>query len=351
MMISFCRTQLTKQKKLMNAKKNLIEGMVILLLAASLYFSRDKSELLLLFLIGYFFFTLYTIKSQSLTSFILLSVLSALTLTLRIPYLPWGDPWQDYAMIIRTLTIGYPDFWVHHEPVLQSLISQPLMPAFLAFLTYISNQDPMLIQKVVVPIIGATAPVILYWLAKDVITERSAFLGAALFLISTPFLHWLTQPVRETLAIPVLFIALWMSYEFISSQKISRIFLAVATILLLSPLHTLSSLIFLISWYGISLGYLSIQNQGDIRKKTIMSWSIFVISFLYSTIWVTSFNSPYMNVIISQIGSILRILPPTPGSVITILLIGLSIPYLVFLITAGTNQFSSDIIRIPFKNI
>jgi hypothetical protein len=262
-----------------------------------------------------------------------MSILSSLTLSLRIPYLPWGDSWQDYAMIIRTLHIGYPDFWLDHEPVLKSLISQPLMPSFLAFLTFISGINPLLIQKTLIPLIGASAPFILYKIGRTSIPETAAMTGSILFLISTPYLHWLVQPVRETLAIPVLLLALFLSDAIITKNYRRYVIPAVICLLILPPIHTLTSLIFLISWYGFSLGRI-VSNQSIHQKKRriLEYWILFAGSFVYSTLWVELFNRPYMMVITEQLAKISGISQISPPILIFCTLVISIIPYGIIII-------------------
>jgi hypothetical protein len=318
----------------------IIEAFFALLIGVLLYLSRDWNEILPVILIGYILLTFHTLNSRSIPAFIFLSILTSLTLSLRIPYLPWGDAWQDYAMIIRTLTIGYPDFWILHEPLLQVLISQPLMPAILALITWITHLDPLLIQKFLVPTIGATAPLILYLFAQESLSKKAAFYGAIFFLISTPFLHWVTQPVRETMAIPVLFFVLWQCDRFISSRRVSGLLLGIMGVVVLSPLHHFSSLLFLVSWYGLSLGKLVVLwDDDDIRIKAALSGGIFAGAFLYTSCWILMFNQPFTDAILGQVTTFLPMQSLTPFGLIIFLLIILCAPYFLFLFPAFFSRY------------
>lgn len=332
-------SQSDKVKTLVNVMERtmlLWGGVLTLLTALVLYLSRENPWYLPFFLLGFFVIVLFTLYTQSPIALAMLSVLTALTLTLRIPYLPWGDAWQDYAMVLRTQLIGYPDFWLPHEEILQALISQPLMPALLAFISSITFSDPMLVQKVIVPLIGATAPIILFKFGSENIQKSGAYVGAILFLICTPFLHWLVQPVRETLAIPLLFLALWISYTSIQSSKNFFLFvIAIISIVLLPPLHTLSPLLFLVSWFGISISIITLASGDEERwRKTIQCWIISIVSYLSLSLWVMFFNPPYMK---STVGQITLLIPPIsnfPLRLIIIFFLLISISYLfLYLIT------------------
>lgn len=316
------------------------EGLLTILTASVLYLSRENPGYLPFFLLGFFTIALVTLHTQSPIALAMLSILTALSLTLRIPYLPWGDAWQDYAMVLRTQLIGYPDFWLPHEEVLQALISQPLMPALLAFISSITFRDPMQVQKVIVPLIGAAAPIILFRFGCESIQRSAAYTGAVLFLICTPFLHWLVQPVRETMAIPLLLIAIWFSYTSIQSSKYLRFILAIGSIALLPPLHTLSPLLFLVSWYGISISIITLSSStGERWRRTIQCWIISIVSYLSLSLWVMFFNPPYMRSTVGQLSLLIPQISNSPVRLIIIFFILISISYLFLYFLTNNKSF------------
>ncbi|HWQ66365.1 MAG TPA: glycosyltransferase family 39 protein [Methanospirillum sp.] len=321
----------------------LVSGLILL-------FSRDFVALLPVFLCLFALLIWIILSSRSLPGLLLISALSSLTLTLRFPYLPWGDPWQDYAMVIRTLTLGHLDFTIIHEPVLQSLISQPLMPELLAWITRMTHGDPMLMQQIIIPLCGATSPLILYYIGKEFITKDEAFLGAVLYLVCTPFLHWLTQPVRETLGLPVLFLALWLWYRVIFSGRHQLIAPAFICTITLPLLHTLSALIFLISWWALSLALLiGIEVRGgsnDIWKKLLPSWAVFVGSFLFTTFWGLLFNPHFMRMMGDQISDFVPGLNLPEASLLILLAFSISLPYPFLLTKKVHNLIQNSVDKI-----
>jgi hypothetical protein len=272
--------------------KNLIYAQLFLAIFAALllFLSAEYPVLLILFLILFFFLT-YTLF-LSKTPIIGLFFLAALTLSilmLRFRYLPWGDPWYEYQMSKQII-------WGNSLDPLNYPSQLPVIHISIAALSVYSGIDPLLIQKFLIPILSACGILVLYKFLEEYTNKEIALISALFLLVGTPYIHWASQAVRESVGIAFLIIALYLSYESMKKCRMDYFIAALIAILGLLLTHHLSNLFFLLIWLSISLSYIyCVCEMKSVKKSTLFSLGIFLI-YIFSTLfwWNTHLPSQYV---------------------------------------------------------
>jgi len=205
-----------------------------------------------------------------------IAAVTSLILALRFKYLTWGDPWYEYAMIVRIIEHGslarefYP-------------LQQPTLHLGIASLAMITQIDAMLLQKFVTPLISVLSVVALYKLVRELFKdEELAILSGLLLLAGTPYLHWTAQAVRESIGIPMLLLAVYFSFRAVRTLKPQYMLASVLLIAGLVLTHNFSAAVFLLSWLSFSCSY--VYFSGDTRAS-LPSLLLFLISIVLALSW------------------------------------------------------------------
>lgn len=252
----------------------------LILSALFLYLSRTYTIALYLFLPLYFFLVYDVLHSEERTLLKLtaLSILTAISLSLRFNYLIWGDPWADYAVnkgILESKLFPLGD----EEPVARALVVMASM---------FTGIDTMTVQKFLIPALGSLTVPTLYLFMQDFMPKRGALYSGLLLMVATPYLHWVTQGVRESLGLFVVILALFMAYRAIKEPSGRNLLFALISTAALPMTHPRATLIFLTAWVGFSFFYLV---QDPSRKKSLYAAVIAVFALGYSFRWWELTNS------------------------------------------------------------
>lgn len=168
---------------------------------------------------------------------VLIAATTTLILSLRFPYLSWGDPWQDYESVMEvlmqgsTVTTGY-------------RLQQPVFPVIVSSLAGYLSLSPMSAQKIVIPLIGSLSVSILYFLGREYTDRKTALTASLIYLSTLPYLHWASQGVRETLGIPFFLLSLYFSHRAVRTGRVSDIILSLTLITGLILTHHQSAFMF-----------------------------------------------------------------------------------------------------------
>ncbi len=253
---------------------------LVLVSALCLHFSSLQPILLVFFLAIYGYLIVETYNSKCFFYLLLLSVLTAEILALRYDYLVWGDPWFEYfsvGTILSFHTILDPNiYWAQ----------LPTMHLTIATVSLFSGIDPLIVQKFGVPLLSVIGIVAFYFIGEMYFEKRVAFLGSLFLIVSTVYLHWVDQAVRESLGIAFLLLALYVSLLAVSRRKYSYLIISFSLIFGLTLLHHLSSAFFLIIWCALSLTSLYfISDEKSRLWDAVTSLSIAVFSFSVIVLW------------------------------------------------------------------
>lgn len=215
-----------------------------------------------------------------LFSIFLMGIFTALILSCRFDYLPWGDPWFEYGMILRILTYQSLDPSVYPSQL-------PIIHVIVATISLFSGIGPLDLLKFIIPSLSVIGLYAVYRFAKDISSSTEpAFFAGLLLLCGTPYLHWTTQGVRETMGIALFVLALYISFIALQSHK--KGYLCVSLILVggLVLTHDLSSIIFLVVWIAMSLTFLYLMCERDrIRTTSLISLLISSITVMFIVAW------------------------------------------------------------------
>ena len=160
---------------------------------------------LAVFLAGY--------SRHRLFSIILIGLFTALILSLRFDYLTWGDPWSEYGMIQEIIAYHSLDPSVYAAQL-------PVMHVIIATISLFSGINPLDLLKFIIPPLSVIGLYAVYRLTKNISTStKTAFFAGILLLCGTPYLHWTTQGVRESIGIALFALALYVSFTAIQSHK------------------------------------------------------------------------------------------------------------------------------------
>ncbi|MDO8872364.1 MAG: hypothetical protein Q7V05_06500 [Methanoregula sp.] len=268
------------------------------------------------FLAGYSRYRLFSI--------LLIGIFTALILSLRFDYLPWGDPWYEYGMIQRILAFQSLDPSVYPAQL-------PVMHVIVATLSLFSGINPLDLQKCIIPLLSVIGLYAVYRFTKDISSStETAFFAGLLLLCGTPYLHWTTQGVRETLGIALFVLALYVSFTAIQSHKKGYLFVSLLLTGGLVLTHDLSSIMFLLVWIAVSLTFLYLMcDMNRIRTTALFSLLIASTAVIFIVAWgwrsstygYSQFSSLVNTVFHSEYGIPLFIL-----SLIVLYLLPLKIP-------------------------
>jgi hypothetical protein len=218
-------------------------------------------------------------SQHKLFSLITIGLFTSLILSLRFDYLPWGDPWYEYGMILRILTT---------QSISPSVISFqfPVLHVIVATLSLFTGVDPLLLLKYCIPPLSVIAIVVIYLWVKEISSAETAFFAGLLLLSGTPYLHWTTQGVRETLGIALFILALYISFRSIRNHKPEVLAASLLLIIGLVLTHPLSALIFLGVWIVLSLVFLYLVcKRENVRRTSLITGIITATTILAITAW------------------------------------------------------------------
>jgi len=246
-----------------------------------LYSSRFYPIALLpsIFLLGLAVF-LAVLSRYRLFSVLLIGLTASLILSLRFDYLPWGDPWFEYGMVQRIIAFHSIDPSVYSSQL-------PVMHLTITSLSLFSGVNPLDLLKFILPPLSVIGLYAVYRFTQDISSSaKTAFFAGILLLCGTPYLHWTTQGVRETLGIALFALALYVSFTAIQSHKRGYLFLSLLLICGLVLTHDLSSIMFLLVWIAVSLTFLFlICNRDKIRTTGVYSLIIATTTVLFIVAW------------------------------------------------------------------
>ncbi len=231
--------------------------------------SRHNTAYILIFFIFYFILVYRTYLRQSLSGLALCSMQSALILAFRFKYLTWGDPWFEYAMILRIMETGMlsPEYYQDQQPALHTLIA--------AASTYM-HLEAMPLQKFLIPSLSAAGVLSLYLISKDFVERDIAIASCLLLSVGTAYVHWISQAVTESLGIPLALIALYLSYRAISDNR----YLPAAAIVIISLAltHHLTAVIFIVWLNSFLFAYLLFISENSKDALRALALSIFALA-------------------------------------------------------------------------
>ena len=242
-----------------------------------------------------------------------------LTLSLRFPYLPWADPWQDYEGVLEVLTQG-------SIGVAGYRLQQPVLPVIVAALSGWTGIAPMTIQKLAIPLAGSLSVSALYGIGKEYLDRETALAASIIFLTGIPYLHWASQGVRETLGIPFFLVALFVAHR---AVKMNRICDLIITCILVSGLimaHHLSAFMFCVIFPAMTLAELYLFRPADrMRREALL---ICVITGYALTCMLLWWSGRLSFIYISFIRAVGRFIPVPQDAVwvpvlIAVLILGL----------------------------
>ncbi len=214
-----------------------------------------------------------------LFSLLVIALLTSLILSLRFDFLAWGDPWYDYGMIQQIITyqILNPSIYTSQYPVLHVLI---------VTCSFVSNVDPLSLQKFVIPTISLIGVYMVYKITQEISSAETAFFAGLLLLCGTPYLHWTTQGVRETIGLALFVLVLYICIRAIQYDSKRYLFLSVLLIGGLVLTHNLSMGIFLLVWLAFSLTFLYLVcDLKRMRKAVLFSLIITITSVVLMIGW------------------------------------------------------------------
>ena len=223
------------------------------------------------FLAGYSRFRLFSI--------LLIGIFTALILSLRFDYLTWGDPWFEYGMIQRIVA-----FHSINPSVYPSQF--PTFHVNIAAISLLSNIDSMNLQKFIIPLVSLLAVYAIYKLTKDISSSETAFYAGLLLISGTPYLHWTTQGVRETLGLALFILTLYVCIRAIRYESNGYLLLSLLLIGGVVLTHNLSMGIFLLVWLAVSLTFLYIVcDITRMCKAILFSLIITITSVVFMVGW------------------------------------------------------------------
>jgi len=215
-----------------------------------------------------------------LFSVLLIGVFASLILSLRFDYLTWGDPWSEYGMIQAIITYHSLDPSVYSAQL-------PVMHVIVATISLFSGINHLDLLKYIIPPLSVIGLYAVYRFTKEISSStKTALFAGLLLLCGTPYLHWTTQGVRESIGIGLFALALYVSFTAIQSHKKQYLFLSLLLAGGLVLTHHLSSMIFLIAWIAVSLTYLYLMcDMNRIRTTGLFSLLISVAAVVFMWIW------------------------------------------------------------------
>lgn len=260
--------------------RTLIFWEALILNALLLYVSRTYMIALYLFLPLYFFLVYHILhyEENTLQKLTAISILTATSLSLRFDYLIWGDPWADYAI---------------NKGILESKLfpltnEEPLARFLTIFASMLTGIDAMTVQKFLIPALGSLAVPTLYVFMQDFMPKRGALYSGLLLMVATPYLHWVTQGVRESLGLFMVVLALYLAYRAVKMPSLKSMLLALMAITALPMTHPRAALIFLAAWIGFSFFYLMYDFS---KNKSLCATFIATFALSYSLRWWEITNS------------------------------------------------------------
>lgn len=248
-----------------------------------LFYSRIDVLALPLFVAVFFLMVFQNYREKDVFGLVAIAAVASLVLALRFRYLTWGDPWSEYAMILRLIEYGSLAKEVYPS-------QQPAMHLSIAAAALITEANAMALQKFVVPLFSTLSIVILYKFVKAYFGDKElGLLAGILLLVGTPYLHWTTQAVRESMGIPMLLMAFYFSYKAVKSAELSDLLVSIILISGLILTHNFSAAIFTIAWLGFSIAYVYVHGG----TKTIPpSIAITIFTIVASLVWWSFTGGP-----------------------------------------------------------
>jgi len=214
-----------------------------------------------------------------LFSLLLIGIFTSLILSLRFDYLTWGDPWFEYAMIQRILAYQSLDPSVYPSQL-------PVIHVVISTLSLFSGMNPLDLLKYIIPPLSVIGLYAVYRFTKNISSAETAFFAGLLLLCGTPYLHWTTQGVRETVGIALFVLALYVSFTAMESHKKRYLFISILLIGGLVLTHDLSSVMFLLVWITMSLTFLYLICDRDrIRMTGMFSLLIASTAVIFIVAW------------------------------------------------------------------
>lgn len=296
-----------------------------------LLLSRMDILAMLIFSVCYLLLVYRTYLNKSLFGLALSGLLSALILSLRFKYLTWGDPWSEYAMILKIMKSGMltPAYYPDQEPALHTLI---------AAASHYVQVGAMPLQKYIVPAFSSLSLLALYGIAREFFDEETALASALLLSVGTAYIHWATQAVTESLGIPLALIALYLSYRAIMNAGHLPACCTIIAGLVLT--HHLSTLIFIIWYNSFALAHLYFRSENRIEALRGLFISVFSLALALG--WWSARLPTIYGIVTGSMGRILHSDSPVIASII-ILIIVYSVPVLL---AAGLIRLRSRAARL-----
>lgn len=242
-----------------------------------------------------------------LFSLLMIGIVFSLILSLRFDFLTWGDPWFEYRMIQEIIAYHSLDPSVYPAQL-------PVMHVIIATISLFSGINPLDLLKYIIPPLSVIGLYAVYRFTKDISSTETAFFAGLLLLCGTPYLHWTTQGVRETIGIALFVLALYVSFKAIQSHKKQYLIVALLLVCGLILTHHLSSMIFLIIWIAVSLTFLYLMcDLNRIHATALFSLLIALATLIVMVVWwrgrlgfaYTEFNHLLNTVYHSEFGILL----------------------------------------------
>ena len=184
----------------------------------------------------------------------------------------------DYDMLARNLALGngyvYSDQKDQNVPV---TFRPPGYPFFMSLLYrcfdglgpyyYHSNKPAVFAMRIVQAFLGATVPLLVYFLALHLFSRRTAFIAGLIMALYTTFIFFTAALMTENLFIPTLLLALLLLLKTEGKHPIR--FCVAGALVLGYAIHIRPELVyflpFLLIWF-----YLSTRN----KHQTLIRWAL-----------------------------------------------------------------------------
>ncbi|PWR74713.1 glycosyltransferase family 39 protein [Methanospirillum lacunae] len=213
------------------------------------------------------------------SSLVIIAATTALILSFRFPYLTWGDPWQDYESVLEVLVQG-------STAAAGYRLQQPVFPVVVSALSGFLSISPMTVQKIIIPLIGSLSVSILYFMGREYTDRKTALTASLIYLASIPYLHWASQGVRETLAIPFFLLSIYFSHRAVRTGRVSDIFLSITVITGLVLAHHQSAFMFCVIFPVMTLAEIYLfKSDTRIRKDAGIICLIMAFALSLMLIW------------------------------------------------------------------
>ena len=274
-------------------KIGLIGSLIILILSfvsTSIFniYGNSVLQIILLLIISIYSYFIYLFDKKDYPIILYFLSLALLIHSSFISYYLWGwDINYEYSYVNNVLAHNYWD--INYPFQINSMLTTVIL---LPIINLISNINLILIFKLLIPIIFAFVPVVIYSIYSKIFNRSIAIYASLFFIFTFVFYTEMLQLIRQQIAELILVLLLYVYFIKIE-KKINKQY----NILLLLLLTTL-----VFSHYAITYIYLFILVSAYIIYKVLNRYNIFKLNFniplshiifliIFTNIWYTYTSS------------------------------------------------------------